>query len=133
MTRHYLYPDLSSASDWSCRVGNLLQPIRSTPQIWVVTRHQYGISVEGNQPFFFPVLARPKAKVFLRLRKRPPSNPVQGHPVANHQAPVPPAAHPLHGQVQTLSRQAGTQLETSKMVLLNKSGKTQLNCILFTL
>ena len=44
MTRHYLYPDLSSASDWSCRVGNLLQPIRSTPQIWVVTRHQYGIS-----------------------------------------------------------------------------------------
>ena len=53
LTRHYLYPDLSSASDWSCRVGNLLQPIRSTPQIWVVTRHQYGISVEGNQAFFF--------------------------------------------------------------------------------
>ena len=82
---------------------------------------------------YFPVLARPRAKVFLRLRKRPLANPVQGHPVANHQAPVPPAAHPLHGQVQTLSRQAGTQLETSKMVLLNKSGKTQLNCILFTL
>ena len=42
MTRHY--PDLSSASDWSCRVGNLIQPIRSTTLIWVVTRHQYGIS-----------------------------------------------------------------------------------------
>ena len=41
MTRHY--PDLGSASDWSCRVGNLIQPIRSTTQIWVVTRHQYGI------------------------------------------------------------------------------------------
>ena len=27
----------------SC-VGNLIQPIRSTTQIWVVTRHQYGIS-----------------------------------------------------------------------------------------
>ena len=42
MTRHY--PNLDSASDWSCRVGNLIQPIRSTTQIWVVTRHQYGIS-----------------------------------------------------------------------------------------
>lgn len=74
----------------------------------------------------FPVLARPRAKVFLRLKKRPLANPVQGHPVANHQGPVPLAAHPLHGQVRTLSRQAGTQLGTSKMVLLNKSGKTQL-------
>ena len=26
MTRHY--PDLGCASDWSCRVGNLIQPIR---------------------------------------------------------------------------------------------------------
>ena len=42
MTCHY--PDLGSASDWSCSEGNLLQPIRSTIQIWVVTRHQYGIS-----------------------------------------------------------------------------------------
>ena len=38
------YPDLGSASDWSCHVGNLLQPIRSTNQILVATRHQYGIS-----------------------------------------------------------------------------------------
>ena len=30
MTRHY--PDLGSASDWSCRVGNLFQPIRSATQ-----------------------------------------------------------------------------------------------------
>ena len=41
----YHYPDLGSASDWLCRVGNLLQPIRSSTQIWVVTRHLYGISV----------------------------------------------------------------------------------------
>ena len=40
----YHYPDLGSAFDWSRRLGNLLQPIRSTTQIWVVTRHQYGIS-----------------------------------------------------------------------------------------
>ena len=37
-------PELESASDWSCRVGNLLQPIRSTTLIWAVMRHQYGIS-----------------------------------------------------------------------------------------
>ena len=42
MGRHY--PDLGSASDWSCRVGNLFQPIISTTQILVVTPHQYGIS-----------------------------------------------------------------------------------------
>ena len=27
-----------------CLANNLLHPIRSTTQIWVVTRHQYGIS-----------------------------------------------------------------------------------------
>ena len=32
--------DLGSASDWLCRVGNLIQPIRGTTQIWVVRRHQ---------------------------------------------------------------------------------------------
>ena len=50
MTRHY--PNLDSASDWSCRVGNLIQPIRSTSQIWVVTRHQYGISALVSQTSF---------------------------------------------------------------------------------
>ena len=50
MTRHY--PDLGSASDWSCRVGNLIQPIRSTTQIWVVTRHQYEISALVSQTSF---------------------------------------------------------------------------------
>ena len=33
MTRHY--SDLDRAAEWSCRVGNLIQPIRSTIQIWV--------------------------------------------------------------------------------------------------
>ena len=36
-------PDLGSATDWSCHEGNLLQPIRSTNEIWLVIRHQYGI------------------------------------------------------------------------------------------
>ena len=50
MTRHY--PDLGSASDWSCHVGNLIQPMRSTTQIWIVTRHQYRISVLVSQTSF---------------------------------------------------------------------------------
>ena len=50
MTRHY--PDLSSASDWSCCMGNLIQPIRSTTQMWVVTRHRYGISALVSQTSF---------------------------------------------------------------------------------
>ena len=50
MARHH--PDMESASDWSCRVGNLIQPIRSTAQIWVVTRHQYGISALVSQTSF---------------------------------------------------------------------------------
>ena len=34
------------------REGNLLQPIRSTTQIWVATRHQYGISAVISQTSF---------------------------------------------------------------------------------
>ena len=44
--------DLGSASDWSSRMRNLIQPIRSTTQIWVVTRHQYGISALVSQTSF---------------------------------------------------------------------------------
>ena len=50
MTRHY--PDLGSASDWSWHVGNLIQPIRRTTQIWAVPRHQYGISLHVSQTSF---------------------------------------------------------------------------------
>ena len=48
--RHY--PDLCSASDWLCRERNFLQPIGSTTQTWVVTRHQYGISALVSQTSF---------------------------------------------------------------------------------
>ena len=41
-----------SASDWSCHVGNLIQPIRSTTQIWVVTCQQCGISALISQTSF---------------------------------------------------------------------------------
>ena len=84
------YPDLGSTSDWTCRVGNLIQPIRSTTKIWVVMRHQYGISAfvfdfsdiiwQGNQypgyqRFFsraeeiFGVGRRPKPRAGEAARK----------------------------------------------------------------
>ena len=50
MTRHY--PDLGSASDWLNRISQAARPIRSTTQIWVVTRHQYGISALVSQTSF---------------------------------------------------------------------------------
>ena len=55
MMRHY--PGLDSASDhrlldWSCRMGYLLQPIRSTTQVWEVARYQNGISALVSQTSF---------------------------------------------------------------------------------
>ena len=50
MTRHY--PDLGSVSDWLKRAGTSFQPIRSTTKVWVVTRHQYGISALVTQTSF---------------------------------------------------------------------------------
>ena len=48
--RHY--PDLDSASDWLNQISHAAQPIRSTTQMWVVTCHQYGISVPVSQTSF---------------------------------------------------------------------------------
>ena len=52
MTRHY--PDLGSASDWLNQISHTARPIRSTNQIWVVTRQQCGISalVSNSQTSF---------------------------------------------------------------------------------
>ena len=50
MTRHY--PDLGSASDWLNQISHAARPIRSTTQIWVMTRHQYGISALVSQTSF---------------------------------------------------------------------------------
>ena len=50
MTRHY--PDPGSAYDWLKQIFLLAQPIRSTTQIWVVTRHQYEISELVSQTSF---------------------------------------------------------------------------------
>ena len=50
MTRHY--PDLGSVSDWFNQISHAARPIRSTTQIWVVTRHQYRISALFSQTSF---------------------------------------------------------------------------------
>ena len=46
------YPDLGSASDWLKQISHAARPIRSSTQIWVVTRHQYGISALVSQTSF---------------------------------------------------------------------------------
>ena len=50
MTRHY--PDLASSSDWLNQISHAARPIRSTTQIWVVARHQYGIFALVSQTSF---------------------------------------------------------------------------------
>ena len=68
MTHHY--PDLGSASDWSCREKSLFQPIRSTTQIWVVMCHQYGILQSLHRRHFAgkPVGASRNFACFLSLK-----------------------------------------------------------------
>ena len=74
------YQDLGSASDWSCYMGNLLQPITSTTQIWVVTHHQYGISalvlILRRHFAGKPLVASRNVVCFLRL--------IMGSPTCKH-------------------------------------------------
>ena len=63
MTCHY--SDLGSASDQSCHVGNLIQPIRNFTQILVVTHHQYGISALVSQTSFGAETSGSVAKCWL--------------------------------------------------------------------
>ena len=47
------YSNLGSASDWLNQISHAPRPIRSTMQIWVVTRHRYGISALVSQETSF--------------------------------------------------------------------------------
>ena len=57
-------------SGTSCCVGNLIQPIKSTTQIWVVTRHQYGISAHVSQTSFRGDTSGgvPKCRLFSQVK-----------------------------------------------------------------
>ena len=46
------YPVLGSATDWLKKIFHAARPTTSTTQIWVVTRHQYGISAFVSQTSF---------------------------------------------------------------------------------
>ena len=50
MTCYYL--DVGIASDWLKQTSLAARPVRSTTQIWVVKRHQYGISALVLQTSF---------------------------------------------------------------------------------
>ena len=62
MTRHY--PDLGSASDWSCRVGNLIQPIKSSMEFLRSFLTENRRHLAGKR-----VVASPNLGCFLRLVK----------------------------------------------------------------
>ena len=68
MTRHY--PDLGGSSDWLNQISHAARPMRSTTQIWVVTRY----SMEFVSSFLRrhlagkPVVALPNVGCFLRLQ-----------------------------------------------------------------
>ena len=67
------YSDLGSASDWWFCEGNLLQPIKSTTQVWVMTRHQYGISAGVPRTLFRgDLVASRNGDCFLKLSKWTP-------------------------------------------------------------
>ena len=70
ITHHY--PDLSNASDWLKQISDAARPIRSSIQIWVVTRHQYGISAVVLKRRFLgkPLVASRNVGCFLRLHER---------------------------------------------------------------
>ena len=70
MMRHY--PHLGSASYWLNQNSHAARPIRSTTQIWVVTRRQNGISALVSQMSFGrkPVVASPNVGCFLRLNMK---------------------------------------------------------------
>ena len=50
MMRHH--PDLGSAFNWLKQVSHAAWPIRSTTQIWIVSRRQFGISALVSQTSF---------------------------------------------------------------------------------
>ena len=62
----YHYQDLGSASDWMKQI----EPIRSSTQNLVMTRHQYGISALVPKPSFRGNTAGGVAKFRLLLRKK---------------------------------------------------------------
>ena len=65
------HTDDASLNRSGCRVGNLIQPIRSITKILVVTRHQYGISALVTQTSFGGETSGSVAKCRLFSQAKP--------------------------------------------------------------
>ena len=59
--------DVSLSKSWLCREGNLLQQIRSTAQIWIVSGHQHGIPAVSRSSDVIPWKTSCGVRCFLRL------------------------------------------------------------------
>ena len=70
MTCHF--PALGSATDWLKQISIAAQPIRSTTQLWVVTRHEYGIYALVPQSSFLVQTSGGVANVGRFLRQNLP-------------------------------------------------------------
>ena len=84
MTCHY--PNLGSASVMMKKSPFVVRPIRGTTQIWLVTRHQYGISppVPPQTSFYgetsgglakYRLFPQPRSQGSLWLRRKKRKNP----------------------------------------------------------
>ena len=65
------YPDLGISSDWLDQISHAVQPIRSTTQIMVVTRHECGISALVSQTWFGGETSGSVAKCWLFSQANP--------------------------------------------------------------
>ena len=71
MTCHY--PDLCSVFDWPKQISLAVRPIGSFSQLWVLTRHQYGIFALVPQPSFRGQTSSSFAKCRLFSQANSPS------------------------------------------------------------
>ena len=78
ITRH---TDLGSACDWLNQIFDAVRPIRSSTQIWVVTRLQYGISALVSETSFGGETSGSVAKcrLFSQVNYPPKSRPRTVH------------------------------------------------------
>ena len=69
-----------TASDWLNQISHAARPIKSTTQIWVMTRHQCGISALASQTSFGGETSGSVAKCRLFSRARTLPNVVANLP-----------------------------------------------------
>ena len=66
-------PNLDSVYDWLKQISHAARPIKSTTQIWELTRHQNGISALVSQTLFRGETRRGLAKCRLFSQARSPA------------------------------------------------------------